>query len=160
MSADGIADITLKPGCGEGYRIAVVSASWNADITDRLHAHAVSTLRELGVLVDDWRVVGCMELPVVVKAALQTHDAVVANGCVIRGDTAHFDYVCRSVTDGLTRAALDSGRPVGNGVLTVETLEQAVERSGVPGAVEDKGADAARAALHTLLVLDDIGTRG
>jgi 6,7-dimethyl-8-ribityllumazine synthase len=101
-----------------------------------------------------------VELPVAVAEALKSHDAVVANGCVIRGDTAHFDYVCRSVTDGLTRVSLDSGKPVGNGVLTVENQQQAVDRSGVEGAVEDKGADAARAALHTLLVIRDIRARG
>lgn len=160
MSADGLADITLRPGCGAGLRLAVISASWNAEITDRLHTHAVDTLTDLGAAVDDWRVAGCVELPVAVAEALKTHDAVVANGCVIRGDTAHFDYVCRSVTDGLTRLALDTGKPVGNGVLTVENQQQAVDRSGVAGAVEDKGADAARAALHTLLVLADIRARG
>lgn len=160
MSAEGLADITVRPGAGEGLRMAVISAAWNADITDRLHDHAVTTLRQAGVQVDDWRVAGAVELPVVAAAALQNRDAVVANGCVIRGDTVHFDYVCRSVTDGLTRVALDAGKPVGNGVLTVENHDQAVERSGVAGAVEDKGADAARAALHSVLVLRDIAARG
>lgn len=160
MPADGLADITLRPGSGSGFRLAVVSASWNAEITDRLHDHAVVTLRELGAAVDDWRVAGCVELPIAVAEALKTHDAVIATGCVIRGETAHFDYVCQSVTEGLTRVALDAGRPVGNGVLTVENGAQAVARSGVEGATEDKGADAARAALHTLLVLRDIRSRG
>jgi len=160
MPADGLADITLRPGSGSGFRLAVISASWNADITDRLHDHAVSTLKVLGAAVDDWRVAGCVELPVVVAEALKTHDAVVANGCVVRGETAHFDYVCQAVTDGLTRASLDAAKPVGNGVLTVESEEQAIVRSGVEGATEDKGADAARAALHTLLVLREIRARG
>jgi 6,7-dimethyl-8-ribityllumazine synthase len=160
MSAEGLAQIALRPGAGDGLRMAVISAAWNAEITDRLHDHAVAALRELGVQVDDWRVAGAVELPVVAAEALKTRDAVVANGCVIRGDTAHFDYVCQSVTDGLTRVALDAGRPVGNGVLTVENHQQAVDRSGVDGAVEDKGADAARAALHSVLVLRDIAARG
>lgn len=160
MPSHGLADISLRPGCGDGFRIAVISASWNAEITDRLHGHAVSTLRQLGAAVDDWRVAGCVELPVAVAEALKTHDAVVATGCVIRGETAHFDYVCQSVTEGLTRVSLDHGRPVGNGVLTVENEAQAVARSGVEGATEDKGADAARAALHTLLVIRDIRARG
>ncbi|AGP30816.1 6,7-dimethyl-8-ribityllumazine synthase [Corynebacterium terpenotabidum] len=160
MPAHGLAEITLRPGSGEGFRLAVISASWNAEITDRLHDHAVTALKELGASVDEWRVAGCVELPVAVQEALTTHDAVVATGCVIRGETAHFDYVCQSVTDGLTRVALDSGKPVGNGVLTVENQDQAVARSGVEGASEDKGADAARAALHTLLVLRSIRARG
>jgi 6,7-dimethyl-8-ribityllumazine synthase len=160
MAADGLAALTLRPGSGDGFRIAVISASCNALNTDRLHDHSVRALKELGAAVDDWRVAGCVELPVAVAEALKSHDAVVANGCVIRGDTAHFDYVCRSVTDGLTRVSLDSGKPVGNGVLTVENQQQAVDRSGVEGAVEDKGADAARAALHTLLVIRDIRARG
>ncbi|MDN6241418.1 6,7-dimethyl-8-ribityllumazine synthase, partial [Corynebacterium variabile] len=148
------------PGPGGAPPPPCRGAPGTPPITDRLHDHSVRTLKDLGVAVDDWRVAGCVELSVVVAEALKTHDAVVANGCVIRGDTAHFDYVCQSVTDGLTRASLDSGRPVGNGVLTVENQQQAVDRSGVEGAVEDKGADAARAALHTLLVLRDIRARG
>lgn len=160
MPAEGLAEVHLRPGSGSGFRLAVISASWNATITDRLHSHAVATLRELGAAVNDWRVAGCVELPVAVAEALKTHDAVIATGCVIRGETAHFDYVCQSVTEGLTRVALDQGKPVGNGVLTVENQDQALARSGVEGSIEDKGSDAARAALHTLMVLRDIRSRG
>ncbi len=160
MPAEGLADITITPGSGAGLRIAVVSASWNPEITDRLHEHAVAALTEAGVLVSQWRVAGAVELPVVAAEAAKTFDAVVANGCVIRGATAHFDHVCNAVTYGLTRVSLDSGTPVGNGVLTVENHQQAVDRSGAPGAVEDKGRDAANAALHTLLVLKDVRSRG
>ena len=158
MPAEGLADITITPGSGAGLRIAVVSASWNPEITDRLHEHAVAA--PAGVLVSQWRVAGAVELPVVAAEAARTFDAVVANGCVIRGATAHFDHVCNAVTYGLTRVSLDSGKPVGNGVLTVENHQQAVDRSGAPGAVEDKGRDAANAALHTLLVLKDVRSRG
>ncbi|WP_420099154.1 6,7-dimethyl-8-ribityllumazine synthase [Corynebacterium sp.] len=156
MPSDGLADISLTRDSGAGYRIAVITASWNAEITDRLHDHAVSALRDTGAYVGQWRVAGAVELPVVAAEAAKNFDAVVANGCVIRGETAHFDHVCNAVTYGLTRVSLDSGKPVGNGVLTVENQAQAVARAGGDGAVEDKGADAARAALHSLLVLRDI----
>ncbi|MGO1948953.1 MAG: 6,7-dimethyl-8-ribityllumazine synthase [Mycobacteriaceae bacterium] len=159
MPAEGLADLTIGPGAGEGLRIAVITASWNPEITDLLHEHAVDALTSVGVLVGQWRVAGAVELPVVAAEAARSFDAVVANGCVIRGATAHFDYVCDAVTYGLTRVSLDSGKPVGNGVLTVEDHAQAVDRSGAPGSVEDKGADAARAALHSLLVLRDIRAR-
>ena len=100
--------------------------------------------------------VGALELPVVVQELSQRFDAVVALGCVIKGGTPHFDYVCDSVTHGLTRIALDSATPIGNGVLTTNTYEQAVERSGGLNSVEDKGAEAMTAALHTALVLKGI----
>ena len=96
----------------------------------------------------------------VAQALATSHDAVVALGVVIRGGTPHFEYVCDSVTAGLTRVALDSGVPVGNGVLTCDTLEQAIARSGGPGATEDKGAEAMSAALATALVLRGLRAAG
>ena len=87
------------------------------------------------------------------ELARQRYDAVVALGVVIRGGTPHFEYVCRSVTDGLTRVALDERTPVGNGVLTCDTVEQARDRCGLPGSREDKGCEAVVAALDTALVL-------
>lgn len=140
-----------------GLSVAVVTSSWNEEICDRLHEHAVRAARDCGASVDEFRVVGALEIPVVVQAAARTHDAVVALGCVVRGGTPHFDYVCDSVTAGLTRIALDESTPVGNGILTTDTLEQAIERSGGVDAVEDKGAEAAVAALHTALVLREVG---
>ena len=95
------------------------------------------------------RVPGTIELPVVCQELARTHDAVVALGVVVRGGTPHFEYVCDAVTAGLTRVALDERTPVGNGVLTCNTHEQAVERSGAPGSNEDKGAEACVAALVT-----------
>jgi 6,7-dimethyl-8-ribityllumazine synthase len=103
---------------------------------------------------------GTIELPIVAQALATSHDAVVALGVVIRGGTPHFDYVCESVTAALTRVALDSGVPVGNGVLTCNTLEQAVDRSGGPGAAEDKGAESMAAALATALVLRGLRSPG
>jgi 6,7-dimethyl-8-ribityllumazine synthase len=99
------------------------------------------------------RVPGAVELPVVAAELAARHDAVACLGVVIRGGTPHFDYVCDAVTYGLTRVALDTGTPVGNGVLTCDTEQQAIDRSGQPGSVEDKGWEATVAALETALVL-------
>jgi 6,7-dimethyl-8-ribityllumazine synthase len=99
------------------------------------------------------RVPGAVELPVVAAELARLHDAVVCLGAVIRGGTPHFDYVCDAVTYGLARVALDAGTPVGNGVLTCDTLQQARDRTGAEGTAEDKGWDAAVAALETALVL-------
>jgi 6,7-dimethyl-8-ribityllumazine synthase len=106
------------------------------------------------------RVPGSLELPVVCQELARRHDAVVALGVVIRGGTPHFDYVCDSVTAGLTRIALDESTPVGNGVLTCNTEDQAIERSGLPGSAEDKGADACVAALRTALALRELRGHG
>jgi 6,7-dimethyl-8-ribityllumazine synthase len=97
---------------------------------------------------------------VVCQELARDHDAVVALGVVIRGGTPHFDYVCDSVTAGLTRIALDCATPIGNGVLTCDTEEQAVARSGLPGSAEDKGADACVAALRTALALRELRRTG
>ena len=99
------------------------------------------------------RVAGAIELPVVAAELARHHDAVACLGVVIRGGTPHFEYVCDSVTAGLTRVALDTSRPVGNGVLTCDTLEQARARCGLDGSTEDKGWEAVVAALATAIVL-------
>ena len=136
-----------------GLKVAVVSSTWNEEITDRLHAHAIAKAEERGATVYPVRVVGVLEIPVVVNELAPHMDAVVATGCVVKGGTPHFDYVCDSVTQGLTRIALDTRTPIGNGVLTTNTLEQAIARSGGEGASEDKGADAMVAALDTAVTL-------
>lgn len=159
MAKEGLPAVSTDTLDATGLKVAVVTSTWNEEICDRLHAHAIEAARQAGAEVSDYRVIGALELPVVVQALARTHDAVVANGCVVRGDTPHFDYVCDSVTEGLTRIALDEGVPVGNGVLTTNTMEQAIERSGGPGAVEDKGAEAAVAAIHTALVLRQINQK-
>lgn len=133
--------------------MGIVAARWHGEVTDTLLARAVQAAEDSGAEATVVRVAGSMELPVVAQALARTHDAVVALGTVIRGETAHFDYVCDSVTAGLTRVALDEGTPVGNGVLTCETLEQAIARSGLPGSKEDKGYEATIAALETALIL-------
>ena len=95
-----------------------------------------------------WRVPGAFELPLAAQKAIDSGaDVVVALGVVIQGDTPHFDYVCKSATDGLTRVQLDSGVPIGFGLLTVDTEQQALDRAGLPDSREDKGAEAVEAAV-------------
>jgi 6,7-dimethyl-8-ribityllumazine synthase len=137
-----------------GLSLAIAATRWHAEITDQLVVRAIAAARACGVpepLVV--RVPGAVELPVVAAAMARRHDAVVCLGAVVRGGTPHFEYVCDAVTYGLTRVALDAGTPVGNGVLTCDTFEQARDRSGADGSAEDKGWDAVVAALETALVL-------
>ncbi|HIW96146.1 MAG TPA: 6,7-dimethyl-8-ribityllumazine synthase [Candidatus Corynebacterium gallistercoris] len=149
-------DMTLSSTAGAGMRVAVISARWNAEITDQLHERAIATATASGAKVEQWRVAGALELPVAVAAACKKFDAVIATGCVIEGETEHFRVVCDAVTYGLTRIALDHGTPVGNGVLTVSNQAQAIDRAGGPGAKEDKGADSAIAAIQAAQVLKEI----
>ncbi len=137
-----------------GFSLAVVATRWHEEITESLLASAVRTARECGVDQPTVvRVSGAVELPVAAQALAASHDAVAALGLVLRGGTPHFDYVCDAVTYGLTRVALDSSTPVGNGVLTCDTEEQARARSGLPGSSEDKGREAVLAALDTAVTL-------
>ncbi len=143
-----------------GLTLAIAVTRWHAEITDSLAERAVAAAKECGV--DDpllVRVPGAVELPVVAAELARGHDAVVCLGAVIRGGTPHFEYVCDAVTYGLARVALDSGKPVGNGVLTCDTLEQARDRSGQDGSAEDKGWEAVVAALETALVLQSLRSR-
>ena len=152
MSGEGRPDIEVPRS--EGLRLAIVATRWHAKITDNLLARALEAAAKAGVLEPTVvRVAGAVELPVVVQALARDHDAVVALGVVIRGGTPHFEYVCDAVTAGLTRVALDESTPVGNGVLTCDTEEQALARAGFPDSVEDKGVEATSAALDTALVL-------
>ncbi|WP_018350068.1 6,7-dimethyl-8-ribityllumazine synthase [Longispora albida] len=137
-----------------GLSLGIVAARWHHDITDQLVARAEAAAKACGVTtVDVRRVAGSVELPVVAQALARKYDAVVALGVVIRGETAHFDYVCDSVTEGLTRVALDEATPVGHGVLTVNTLDQAKDRAGLEGSSEDKGWSTAVAVLDAALTL-------
>jgi 6,7-dimethyl-8-ribityllumazine synthase len=145
----------------EGLTLGIAAAQWHPAISDRLLERAVAVATKVGIVEPTVvRVSGSLELPVVCQELARRYDAVVALGVVIRGGTPHFDYVCDSVTAGLTRIALDESTPVGNGVLTCETEEQAVARSGGPGAEEDKGADACLAALRTALALRELRVSG
>jgi 6,7-dimethyl-8-ribityllumazine synthase len=136
---------------GDGLRIGIVVARFNQLVTERLLDGALATLRGAGVAEAAIRVVwvaGAFELPLACRWLLQGDrlDAVVALGAVIRGDTDHYDYVCRAATDGILRVGLDTGRPIGFGLLTCADLDQAMARAG--GAVGNKGTDAALAALQ------------
>jgi 6,7-dimethyl-8-ribityllumazine synthase len=155
VSGEGRPDVELDlSDCGS-IRLAIVATRWHPKITDSLLERALAAARD-AKLEDEptvVRVAGAIELPVVTQALARHHDAVVALGVVIRGGTPHFEYVCDSVTAGLTRVALDESTPVGNGVLTCDTEEQALARAGLPDSTEDKGYEATVAALDTAHVL-------
>ncbi|BBY77619.1 6,7-dimethyl-8-ribityllumazine synthase [Mycolicibacterium parafortuitum] len=152
MSGQGVPD--LPPIDAKDVKLGIVASTWHEKICDALLAGAVKVAEEAGISDPTVvRVLGAIEIPVVAQALAQTHDAVVALGVVIRGETPHFDYVCDAVTQGLTRVSLDASTPVANGVLTVNTEHQALDRAGLPGSGEDKGAQAAAAALSTALTL-------
>lgn len=141
---------------GSGLRVAVVSASWHAVVMDGLRDGARRALAQAGVDdVVEVVVPGTFELPVAAArlAGDGSFDAVVALGVVVRGGTPHFEYVCDAATTGLTEVAVRTGVPVGFGVLTCDTDEQAYERSGLPGSKEDKGHEAATAAVSTAVAL-------
>jgi 6,7-dimethyl-8-ribityllumazine synthase len=139
-----------------GLSVAIVAASWHDRIMTALVTSATDYCESAGARVEILRVPGTFELPVVSMSCAQAgFDAVIALGVVIRGGTPHFEYVCDAATSGLTRVALDTGVPVGFGVLTCDTEAQAIDRSGLPGSREDKGAEAAHAALATAIVLRD-----
>jgi 6,7-dimethyl-8-ribityllumazine synthase len=137
-----------------GLSLAIAATRWHAEVTDTLVSRAVAAAGACGVtdpLVV--RVPGAVELPVVAAELARRHDAVACLGAVIRGGTPHFEYVCDAVTYGLSRVALDTGTPVGNGVLTCDDIKQAIDRSGTEDSAEDKGWDAVLAALETALLL-------
>jgi 6,7-dimethyl-8-ribityllumazine synthase len=143
-----------------GLRVAVVAASWHATVMDGLVAGALRALADAGVQAterDVVRVPGSFELPVAARRLADAGaEAVVALGVVIRGGTPHFDYVCRAATDGLTQVSVATGVPVGFGVLTCDDELQALDRAGLPGSREDKGYEAAQAAVATALTLREV----
>ena len=133
-----------------GLTLGIVATTWHAEITDSLLDRAVAAALACGVERPTVvRAPGAVELPVVAQALTERHDAVVALGVVIRGGTPHFEYVSAAATDGLTRVALDTGKPVGFGVLTLDDEQQGLDRAGLPGSKEDKGREAAEAAIAT-----------
>ena len=137
-----------------GLTLGIVATRWHADLVDHMLDRAQAAAKACGVDdVEVVRVAGSVELPVLAQALARRRDAVVALGVVVRGATAHFDYVCKAVTEGLTRVALDTSTPVAHGVLTVNTLEQARERAGLPDSAEDKGWSSTVAALDAALAL-------
>ena len=151
---------TSQPFDASDLRVAVVAATWHTQVMNGLVAGAERALAAYGVTEPEViRVPGTFELPVVAAALAKAgYDAVVALGVVIRGGTPHFDYVCSAATDGLTRVSVDHAMPVGFGVLTCDTEEQARARSGLPGSSEDKGREAVLAALDTAVTLKRLRT--
>ncbi|HNP56188.1 MAG TPA: 6,7-dimethyl-8-ribityllumazine synthase [Gordonia sp. (in: high G+C Gram-positive bacteria)] len=150
----GVGEPTLDLANAEDIRLAIIASQWHEVICTSLLNGAIAAATAAGVAdLTVIRVAGAIELPVISQALARTHDAVVALGVVIRGETPHFDYVCDAVTAGLTRVSLDESTPVGNGVLTVNTEAQALARAGLPESSEDKGAQAVNAALASALIL-------
>ncbi len=155
MSGEGEPELQLA-GASE-LAIAIVAGRWHQTISEALLIGAKRKIEAAGVAeMTVVRVAGAIELPVVAQTLARTHDAVVALGVVIRGGTPHFEYVCDAVTAGLTRVSLDEGTPVTNGVLTTDDEQQALDRAGLPGSKEDKGAQAAAAAIDTALTLEHL----
>jgi 6,7-dimethyl-8-ribityllumazine synthase len=150
----GFGDPHLTTVEAHGLRLGIVGSRWHASLVDHMVDRAQEAAKACGV--DDVvvaRVAGSVELPVVAQALAKQCDAVVALGVVIRGETAHFDYVCDAVTAGLTRVALDEQTPVAHGVLTVESLGQARDRAGLEDSIEDKGWQSTVAVLDAVLAI-------
>ena len=154
MSGNGAPVLGRVDGAA-GLRVAVIAAQWHSEVMDGLLDGARRAVAESGVTdVSYVRVPGAFELPVAARRfANSGADVIVALGVVIRGGTPHFDYVCQGVTLGLTLLSQNTGIPVGFGVLTCDTEDQALDRAGLPGSSEDKGFEATVAALQTAVTL-------
>jgi 6,7-dimethyl-8-ribityllumazine synthase len=151
---DGSPTLTVD---GNGLRVAVIAASWHDTVMNGLIAGASRGLDDAGVSTYDLvRVPGSFELTVAAARLAPHYDAVVALGVVIRGGTPHFEYVCQAATVGLTDVSVRTGVPVGFGVLTCDNEQQAIDRAGLDGSSEDKGHEAATAAVVTAVALRDI----
>ena len=138
-----------------GKRVAIISARWHSELCDQMIDGAQRALTMAKVSSEVFYVPGSFELPLAAKKLLAKDssagfDAAVVVGLVLRGETPYFDYVCQGVTNGVMDVSLELMKPIGFGVLTVDTLEQAIARVGGPGSKEDKGFDAAMAALALL----------
>jgi len=155
MSGSGSPDMAPS---GEGIRVAIIAASWHEQVMSGLIAGASRACAAAGAEAVVIRVSGSFELPVVAKACAVSgkFDVLVALGVVIRGGTPHFEFVCEAATAGLNRVALDHLIPVGFGLLTCDTEAQAMDRAGLPGSSEDKGAEATGAAITTAITLRDL----
>lgn len=146
MSGAGAPKIQID---ASGLAVTIVVTTWHPGVTDGLLAGAERALKAAGNEVYSiMRVPGAFELPLAAQYAIEEGaEVVIALGVVIRGGTPHFEYVCNAATDGLTRVQLDTGVPIGFGLLTVDTEAQALDRAGLEGSSEDKGAEAVEAAI-------------
>jgi 6,7-dimethyl-8-ribityllumazine synthase len=141
---------------GSGLRVAIVAASWHTTVMDGLIHGARRGLADAGISsVELVRVPGAFELPVACSRLAPSYDAVIALGVVIRGGTPHFDYICQATAMGLVDVSVRTGVPVGFGLLTCDDDQQALDRAGLDGSSEDKGHEAATAAVATVLALRD-----
>ena len=151
MSGDGAPEITID---GKGLTVEIVASLWHTEIMDGLVNGAIRAAEAAGADYRLTRVAGAFELTVVAEhLARKGSDAIVALGVVVEGETPHFEYVCQSVTLGLTDVAREHAVPLGFGVLTVDEVQQALDRAGLEGSKEDKGAEAVEAALDTAITL-------
>lgn len=158
MSGHGSPAITAH---ATGLKVAVVAASWHTQVMDGLIDGARRGLADAGVREEDItlvRVPGTFELTVACARLAQRYDVLVALGVVIRGGTPHFDYVCSAATDGITQVGVRTGTVIGFGVLTCDDEAQAIDRAGLPGSAEDKGHEAATAAVATEMTLRGLGS--
>lgn len=154
MAGHGSPTLTVD---GTGLRVAIVASRWHDAVMTGLIEGAQRALADSGVEeVSLVRVPGSFELPVACARLAPQVDALVALGVVIRGGTPHFDYVCQAATMGLTQVAVDTGVPIGFGLLTCDNEDQAVDRAGLAGSQEDKGHEAAAAAVATAVTLRDL----
>ena len=157
MSGKGVPTPDLSSDFAN-FRVAIVAASWHDQIMDgliegALRALEVAKVKQFQLL----RVPGSFEIPVVARAAaIAGFDAIVALGVVIRGGTPHFEYICQGITYGIMKVSTELGVPIGNGVLTCNTIEEALDRAGLPGSHEDKGFEATIAVLATTKILVDL----
>jgi len=152
MSGAGAPDLRTD---ASGARVAIIASSWHTEVMDGLIAGAERALADAKVTdLTLLRAPGSFELPILAQACAKSgFDAVIALGVIIRGGTPHFEYVCAAATDGLNRVALDTGVPVGFGLLTCDDDQQALDRAGLPHSKEDKGREAVEAALATWSLL-------
>ncbi len=158
MSGSGAPQVVID---GAGLQVAIVASSWHDTVMNGLVAGAEAACAAASASSVVFRVPGSFELPQAAQGAAHAgFDAVVALGVVIRGGTPHFEYVCQAATSGLARVGLDTGVPVGFGLLTCDDEEQAIDRAGLPGSREDKGREAAEAAMSLALTLRTIARPG
>ncbi len=159
MSGHGAPELAVD---ARGLRIAVIAGSWHEEVMGGLITGAHETIMAAGADHTLFRVAGAFELPLAAQAALTDggFDATVCLGVIVRGGTPHFEYISSAVTDGLTRVQLDTGKPVGFGVLTTDDDEQALDRAGLPGSRESKGVEAAEAALQLAVTARRIREEG
>lgn len=153
MSKEGLPEISVA---GTGRKVCIVASLWYSEVTDSLTERAAQTLSEAGAEVTVVRVPGTFELPVACARLADKFDALIALGVVVRGGTPHFDYVCEGATQGLVQVMVNTGKPIGFGVLTCNTEQEAIDRAGLPGSAEDKGSEAAEAVLATLDAIEAV----